>query len=69
MNKKFMNKMDDMELDMVAGGGFFDILKEGTKQIVNPVEKTFRKLIEADIDAMVEYDRVLKLISKLCKNV
>ena len=69
MDKKFMNKMDDMELDMVAGGGLFDILKEGTKQIVNPVAKTFRKLTEAYIDAMKEYDRVLKLISKLCKNV
>ncbi|MBE6083953.1 MAG: hypothetical protein E7203_00515 [Selenomonas ruminantium] len=69
MDKKFMNKMDDMELDMVAGGGFFDILKEGTKQIVNPVAKTFGKLIEAEIDAMKEYGIVLKLIGKLCKNV
>ena len=67
--EKLMNKMDNMELDMVAGGGLFDILKEGTKQIVNPVAKTFRKLTEAYIDAMVEYDRVLKLIDKLCKKV
>jgi len=51
MEKKFMNKMDDMELDMVVGGGLFDILKAGTKQVVNPVAKTLRGLIEAYIDA------------------
>ena len=31
MNKKFMNKMDDMELDMVAGGQ-----KKGEKDIEQP---------------------------------
>ena len=51
MDKKFMNKMDDMELDMVAGGGLFDILKGGTKQVVKPVAKTLKGLIEAYIDA------------------
>ena len=32
MEKKFMNKLDDMELDMVAGGGLCDTLKEAIKQ-------------------------------------
>ena len=45
MDKKFMNKMDDMELDMVAGGGLFDILKVGTKQVVKPVAKRLRELL------------------------
>ena len=51
MDKLMMNKLEDMELDMVAGGGLFDILKAGTKQVVNPVAKTLRGLIEAYIDA------------------
>ena len=46
MNKKFMNKMDDMELDMVAGGGLFNFLKEGIKQVSNPVVDRVLKLID-----------------------
>ena len=54
MDKKFMNKMDDMELDMVAGGGLFDILKGGTKQVVKPVAKTLKGLTKAYFDAMFD---------------
>ncbi len=46
VNKKFMNKMDDMELDMVAGGGLFDTLKEAIKQVSNPVVDRVLKLID-----------------------
>ena len=54
MDKKFMNKLDDMELDMVAGGGLFDILKGGTKQVVKPVAKTLKGLTKAYFDAMFD---------------
>ena len=52
MEKKFMNKLDDMELDMVAGGGFWDTLKDATTSVVKSAAKPMKKLIEADIDAM-----------------
>ena len=62
MDKKFMNKMDDMELDMVAGGGFWDTLKDATTSVVKSAAKPMKKLIEAGIDA--RYGRVKKLIDK-----
>ena len=43
--EKLMNKMDDMELDMVAGGGLFDTLEEAIKQVSNPVLKRLRELL------------------------
>ena len=42
MDKKFMNKMDDMELDMVAGGA---IKQASPTSNPNP-ENPFRKLIK-----------------------
>ncbi|SFI00483.1 hypothetical protein SAMN04487861_1111 [Selenomonas ruminantium] len=68
MDKKFMNKMDDMELDMVAGGGLFDTLKEAIKQVSKPPAKTLKGLIETAIDGL-GYDIVPKLIGKFYKKV
>ena len=45
MDKLMMNKLDDMELDMVAGGGLCDTLKEAIKQVSNPVVKRLRELL------------------------
>ena len=45
MEKLMMNKLEDMELDMVAGGGLFDTLKEAIKQVSNPVVKRLRELL------------------------
>jgi len=64
MEKLMMNKLDDMELDMVAGGGFFDTLKETVKKVAKPAVDNTEKLIKIQIDAM-GYEKVKRFFEKL----
>ena len=67
MDKKFMNKLDDMELDMVAGGRIKGCIVISTNSPVSKLGRAMNKAVTAPFKKGVELTS--KLFDKIYKKV